>query len=437
MGKVRNLLLITSSGGGGHLQAAKAKIASIRSNNPNAIIYQQDLLLDWLGPIIGRLFGWVWNFSMKKGWVVVQERLQQSQRFLDITFWPLIFTYTFTQLIRRDIDEIIDTQPLGTSAIIKATRLASFWTKKPLFVEKVITELPTEEVTHFFKPIKRLSDKDRIFLRIISAKPLAWDTAKQFWHKACNIDEASVSYEGLPLRPAFYQYIESVPSSISLPVSIQYAHHRKMILKSLQRGCTEADIQKDAIYFTLDPDDYVFTLMLGSQPTEKATTQYVKNFISFYRKFPTVKKSHLFVLCGHHYRSCSLLHKIYNLVCSTQEYPSQLTVIPLPFQDDTIIAPLFARSNATFTRSGGITSLELMAVARGSIWIHMEQHSHNKLFRKPYPYMVSWERGNAFYLHSIKGAQFITPDKLFTVLSQVVAHLNRQEALSSHADQEI
>lgn len=437
MGKVRNLLLITSSGGGGHLQAAKAKVASIRSSNPDAIIYQQDLLLDWLGPIIGRLFGWVWNFSMKKGWVVVQERLQQSQRFLDITFWPLIFTYTLTQVIRKDIDEIIDTQPLGTSAIIKAIRLASFWTKKPLLVEKVITELPTEEVTHFFKPIKRLSEKDRIFLRIISAKPLAIDATKQFWQKACNIDEANVSYEGLPLRPAFYQYIESVPSTISLSISVQYAHHRRMILRSLQRGSLQVNIQKEAIYFTVDPEDYVFTLMLGSQPTEKATIQYVRNFISFYRQFPIHRKSHLFVLCGHYYRSCPLLHKIYTVISSTQEYPHGLTVIPLPFQDDTIIAPLFARSDATFTRSGGITSLELMAVARGSIWIHMEQQSKNTLFRKPYPYMVSWERGNAFYLHSIKGAQFITPDKLFTVLSQVVARLNKSEVLPSRADQQI
>lgn len=437
MGKVRNLLLITSSGGGGHLQAAKAKVASIRSSNPDAVIYEQDLLLDWLGPVIGRLFGWVWNFSMKKGWVVVQERLQQSQRILDITFWPLIFTYTLTQLIRKDIDVIIDTQPLGTSAIIKAIRLASFWTKKPLLVEKVITELPTEEVTHFFKPIKRLSDKDRIFLRIISAKPLALDTAKEFWQKACNIDEAHVSYEGLPLRPAFYQYIDTVPTTISLSASIEYAHHRKMTIASLQRGSIQATIHNEAICFTLPPEDYVFTLMLGSQPTEKATAQYVKNFISFYRKFPISQKSHLFVLCGHYYRSCPLLHKIYNLVCSIQEYPSNLTVIPLPFQDDTIIAPLFARSNSTFTRSGGITSLELMAVARGSIWIHREQHNKNKWFRKPYPYMVSWERGNAFYLHSIKGAQFITPDKLFSVLSQVVMHLDRREVLPSHVDQEI
>lgn len=437
MDKVRNLLLITSSGGGGHLQAAKAKVASIRSNNPNAIIYQQDLLLDWLGPIVGRLFGWVWNFSMKKGWVVVQERLQQSQRFLDITFWPLIFTYTLTQVIRKDIDEIIDTQPLGTSAIIKAIRLASFWTKKPLFVEKVITELPTEQVTHFFKPIKRLSEKDRIFLRIISAKPLAIDTAKQFWQKACNIDEANVSYEGLPLRPAFYQYIESVPSTISLSVCVQYAHHRRMILRSLQRGSIEANVHKEAIDFTVDSEDYVFTLMLGSQPTEKATIQYVKNFISFYRQFPVPNKSHLFVLCGHYYRSCPLLHKIYTVISSTQEYPNGLTVIPLPFQDDTIIAPLFARSNATFTRSGGITSLELMAVARGSIWIHMEQNRKSTLFRKPYPYMVSWERGNAFYLHSIKGAQFITPDRLFTVLSEVVTRLNKPKVLPSRADREI
>mgnify|MGYP001756648456 CR=1 FL=1 len=436
MGKVQNLLLITSSGGGGHLQAAKAKIASIRSSNPNAIIYQQDLLLDWLGPVIGRLFGWIWNFSMKKGWVVMQERLQQSQRILDITFWPVIFTHAFAQLIRKNIDQIIDTQPLGTSAIIKATRLASFWTKKPLFVEKVITELPTEEVTHFFKPIKRLSDKDRLFLRIISAKPLAWDSAKQFWLKACNIDETNVSYEGLPLRPAFYKYIDKVPSTIPLSVSIQSPYHRKMILESIHRGSIKTDIQNDIIYFILDPDEYVFTLMLGSQPTEKATIQYVKNFISFYRKNQVLKKSHLFVLCGHYYRSCPLLHKIYNLICSVEEYPNKLTIIPLPFQDDTIIAPLFSRSNATFTRSGGITSLELMAVARGSIWIHMEQHSDSKLLRKPYPYMVSWERGNAFYLYSIKGAQFITPDKLFTVLSQVVSDLSRQATLPSHVDPE-
>ena len=85
------------------------------------------------------------------------------------------------------------------------------------------------------------------------------------------------------------------------------------------------------------------------------------------------------------------------------------------FQEDDVIASLYYRSNATFTRSGGLTSMELMSVAQGQIWIHSEVKKPNNHQKKVCKGMPIWEWGNAIYLQKKKGACFIHPETFVEV----------------------
>ena len=83
------------------------------------------------------------------------------------------------------------------------------------------------------------------------------------------------------------------------------------------------------------------------------------------------------------------------------------------FQCDDVIASLYYRSDATFTRSGGLTAMELMSVAQGQIWIHSETRHGTINGESLGRGMPIWERGNASYLQEKKGARFITPETFF------------------------
>jgi len=414
--KRKKLLLVTSSGGGGHIQAAKAKAVKALSDDPETEILQKDILIDWVGRRFGKCFVYMWNVSQKKGNLRMLSFLSKNIPIADVLFWIRIFSKTLTTIIREDVDQIIDTQPVGTSAIIKAIKVARRFTGKSLTLEKVITELPTEKVLHFFKPIKGLSQADRSFLRLVSTTPLLRpdQTPDAFWLKNCGLNEAEVRYEDFPLRAAFETFrkkLDAPTERMKIEIKVKNYIEKFLIADTIKKGNLYAEIYRDKIAIVIEPDDKVSTILLGSQPTEEATIKYVKSFIEMARKAGNRGFRHLlFVFCNHEaeHRN-SLLRRVHDAIQKFTDYPEYLNIIPMCFQGDEVIAPLYYRSDATFTRSGGLTSMELMSVAQGQIWIHSEikgAMEREKLCNG----MPVWERGNAYYLREKKGAQFITPE---------------------------
>ena len=61
--KRKNLLVITSSGGRGHLQAANAEIQEALKQDPSINVISKDLLIDWVGTLFGKNFVTLWNLS--------------------------------------------------------------------------------------------------------------------------------------------------------------------------------------------------------------------------------------------------------------------------------------------------------------------------------------------------------------------------------------
>lgn len=421
--KTKKLLLITSSGGGGHIQAAKAKALQALSDDPSIEILEKDILVDWVGKRFGKCFVYLWNVSQKKGNLRMLSFLSRNIPIADMLFWVRIFQKSLMTFLREDIDQVIDTQPVGTSAIIKAIKVAQRFKNRSLTLEKVITELPTEKVIHFFKPIRGLSKKDRNFLKLVSTTPLlkADQTPDAFWMKNCGLRESEVRYEDFPLRASFQSYRQILNEPLGrmkIEIMVKNSIEKFLIADTIKRGNLHSEIYRDKIAIAIEPEDKVSTILLGSQPTEEATIKYVKSFIDLAKKAGNRGFRHLlFVFCNHDaIHKNSLLRRVHDVIQKIGDYPEYLTIIPMCFQGDEVIAPLYYRSDATFTRSGGLTSMELMSIAQGQIWIHSEVKGtmdREKLAKG----MPIWERGNAYYLREKKGAQFITPETFSTFCS--------------------
>ncbi len=417
--KCKTLLLITSSGGGGHMQAAKARADKAKADDPSMQIIQQDILTDWVGKRCGRLLIYMWNLSQKKGKVALLHFFSKFMPIADLLFWPRIFFKALVTVIRKDIDHIIDTQPIGTLATVKALKMVRYLTGKTVLVEKVLTELPTKQVFHFFKPIKRLSYSDRAFLRLVSHRPLLGlgETPNAFWMKHCGLRERDIRYANFPLRAAFTSCVTQSKPLGRTKIKVKASSHSEidLIVKTIQLGSARKQVDRESVTVIIEPEDKVVTMMLGSQPTEKATVQYIKHFIELFRKVGNRGYCHfLFVFCQYDaYRPTSLLHRVHYAACTAKNYPKHFNIIPMCFQEDQVIATLYSRSDATLTRSGGLTSMELMSVAQGKIWIHSEAETPFERDRPNYYGMPVWEWGNARYLEEKKGAELITPNTFF------------------------
>ena len=281
--KAKNILIITSSGGGGLIQAAFAKQQEIQLKNPDAVIVCKDVLKDWVWKWLGAFSIKVWNGSQRSGNVSALKLLGFSMFISDFVFAPSVFFWTIYTLFTKDIDHVIDTQPLCTGAIVKALRFFQWKRKKKILLEKVLVDLPTKKATHFFRPIRNLSVKDREYLRITTIVPFLdkGETAQQFWNKNCKISESQVQYEPFFVRQSFCNLHKKprLESSITIQAAVKNSEEGQLIKQCLDRGCLSTRWLDQKVEFTIGPKDLIFTILLGSQPAFEGSLNYVRKFL--------------------------------------------------------------------------------------------------------------------------------------------------------------
>lgn len=419
----KNLLLLTSSGGGGLLQAAVAKQQEILEQDPSTTIIRRDLLKDWMGLSSSFLINF-WNRAQQRGNLKAQNLCVWGQSIFDAFVWPRVFTVSLYTLFRYNIDRIIDTQPMGTSALLLAIRLYNKKRKKKVVLEKILVDLPTKKATHFFGPIKRLTEGNRRNLRLTTIAPLleGGETEGEFWQRHCRLSDAQIRYEDLYVRKAFkaYQGKPRLPEDVFLRLRYKSLEELQLMKKAFRKGKIQAEVASQKVAFRIAPEDRVATVLLGSQPSEGATCAYIKRFLQLSKESNSPKTPlYLFVFAADHregMKTPSLFQKIVEVVSRAKNYPPHLIVIPFSFQTDEEIAPLFHRSDLTITRSGGQTAMELMSVGTGQMWIHSEARkrpnspslSQQELLRG----IPGWEADNAVYLQKMRGAHLVTPEIL-------------------------
>ncbi len=410
LSKPKKLLIITSSGGGGLIQTANAKEQEALAKDPDLIVIRRDLLKDWVWKPIGEFCIHFWNRAQMKGNILAQMICVYGQFLVDFFLHPTIFVYALHTTLKEDVDLVIDTQPMGTSAIIKALRIFNRKRGKNVRLEKVLVDLPTKKATHFFRPIKKLSPKNRKLLQLTTILPLLEDkeTVEQFWQKTCGLSAKEVNCEDVYVRQAFRKYKGKGRTLGPVQVKLRYKNEEELCLmaRTFKRGAISAVFKEREIEFHIDPEDQMITILLGSQPANEATFNYVKRMISIAREY-SKGKTHLFVFCSDHREGeQTLFRKVADWVGQVKEYPENVSIIPFSFQNEHAIASLFHRSDITCTRSGGQTAMELMCVSTGEIWIHSEAKKGKNLLKG----IPGWEAASAVYLQKLRGAKIVTPD---------------------------
>ncbi|MBF8262351.1 MAG: hypothetical protein HW387_16 [Parachlamydiales bacterium] len=419
--KPRKVLIISSSGGGGCIQAAVAKEQEERAKDPHVVVINRDIMKDWYLKLIGKLGVSAWNLGQRKGNVILLECLQKCQPVGDVLFWLQYFSRFLRLMLKEDIDHVIDTQPQGTSAFLFALRVYNRMRKKNVILEKIIVDLPTDKNTHFFRPIKSLSKKNKKLLRMVSIPPLLspGQSAEDFWRRHCNISERDVVYQKYVIRRAFckIQGRQRDEMEFSFTARFDNPEEKRLLTKTLQRGTMRAEVGEHSARFFIAPQDRLITISLGSQPSYEATLGYVRRLLRVAMEPDSIRTPiHMIVFCSYHKMGeDSLLRAVADLILRMKDFPDNVTVVPLGFQDDETVAQVFHRSDLTCTRSGGQTSMELMCVMNGEIWIHSEakkpagqseELSMDQLLKG----IPGWEAGSALYLHRLWNAKIVTPD---------------------------
>jgi UDP-N-acetylglucosamine:LPS N-acetylglucosamine transferase len=416
--KPLKLLILTSSGGGGLIQAANAKEQEIRAKDPSICIARKDVLKDWLFHPLGKIFIHAWNRAQIKGNVQLQALFGWGQFYCDYVLWPNYFCSALLTFFKEDVDRVIDTQPMATSAILTALRLFNRVKGKNVKLEKVLVDLPTKKAIHFFRPIKALVKRNRRLLQLTTIPPLLEEgqTLEEFWQTNCRLSDREISYEDVYVRQSFRQFQAKEKSAELFQVNIRIKNSEELQLmkKTFERGPLRATFSEQGLAFSIAPEERVITILLGSQPAAESTFNYMQGFLQLAKEASLPKTpTHLFIFTADGQGQCSLLRKISDFISTCKDYPSHVSVVPFSFQKDDVIAPLFYRSDLTCTRSGGQTAMELMCVSKGSIWIHSEAKSDgerelsNEALLRGIP---GWESANADYLQRIRGAKLVTPE---------------------------
>jgi hypothetical protein len=412
----KKLLIITSSGGGGLIQTANAKAQEALAKNPNLIIVRKDLLKDWVWGPFGHFCINFWNQAQQNGNIFAQQVCVLGQTLVDFCLHPVLFYYAYKTLFEEDVDHIIDTQVLGTSAVLKALRIFNRKKNKNVQLEKVLVDLPTRKATHFFSSIKRLSSQSRKFFKLTTIAPLLeeGETEEHFWQDTCGLSAKEVNCEDPYVRAAFLPYKGKKRPKEPMHLKLRYKSAKELeLLKKTSKLPLKAS--NGETHITVNPEDLLITILLGSQPANNGTLGYIGKIIDAARKVD--RPIRLFAFCADYKEGEeTLFSKVVNLVASTPNFPKNLSVIPFSFQKEDIIAPLFFRSDATCTRSGGQTCMELISIGSGKMWIHSEASLGQNLLKG----MPSWESAAAVYLQKKHGATIVSVDTIVTHAEQLL-----------------
>ena len=409
----KRILILTVSGGGGHLQAAKAKHLEL-CKEPNTTIIQRDVFLNYLGKLVGTSFAETWNYCQAHGKITFLYLFSVCMYYVDKVISPLLMVRFFFTLVRHNITHVIDTQHEGTKAFLRVIRFLSKWKKKRIHYEKVLTDLPTKKCNHYFRPFRKLSAKYKEYLTVCTTKPLleAEETEESFWKKYTGLSLENIHYTDFPLRPTFKDLTKH--EHLSLTFNTYSPEQTHAVCKAISFGSSPFKRQKDSVAWEHEGET-LSLITLGSYPQKSLMVDYMKEFIRQKNLHNKERKDVLFLLVGPEHTALEYFHAIIEEIEKHQDYPKTLTVVPLAFQHDTALAPLYASLDFIIAKSGGLTTMELIKAVDGAIFIHDTPEQglsrfFTKLTKHKHDAMPPWERGNANYIIAKKKAQIITPE---------------------------
>lgn len=410
-------VVITSSGGSGHNVAAECFAAKKRDKDSASVVHVLDVMRSGcsFGSKLGTLMTNLWDEAQQQGDIFRQRRLFVMQPMVEKLFFVSTFLTVLIQLLRCESapKKVVSVQPLHLSAIVSAVRAANFLKFRQKKIEKIdlcFTDLPSEKAEHFIGALKRLREASQEafdMIRVCAPDPIEknGEVSKTFW-ESHNITH--IKRKSLPLSVHFRK-----PDLLPLPATDQAIH--------LVNGDTHLVKAKDKVAF----------VMLGSCPETNAVLNYIDSFITAAKR----RKFHegdpvryLFISCGK--GEDNDLLKVAKKKVREAGLNSHVRVIPFGSQD---ISSIFARSDLSITRSGGMTSSEINALKNREkdnkrVYIHSPFSTYivgldeNDVRATLLDSIPLWENGNAEQLmwNPKVQAEVTNPRLSFDVFSQYI-----------------
>jgi hypothetical protein len=420
------VLGITSEGGGGHIQLMKGIEGKITKQN--IPFTKADALKDTLPNWMSNYCVSGWNKAKEEGDIEAQEYLVKGtilwiprHQLADFLFFLPIFLWTVIKLLRdNEISRIVDTQPIGTKAIIRAARLVNFLFARNIRVTKVSTEIATKYACSFSDPAKSLTKNDKKIFELAGPCPFikkSRETIEDFlnrqekwWNKhyGLSLIEKEVRYSNYPIRAAFEPYIDTNLRNTINTLSVKINNDDEIIDASAPESTSHE--------YPIDNNTIVGMITIGSKVTHEATKIYVQSIIEAVKQLPEITQPiKIFVAAGSHKLGEESLYTELKDLIASQALPKNLMVIPMGIQDDTQFAPMMHRADFGIFGSGGMTTMELSATAKGKIFLHSESKRLEKEGKvvKREDGLALWEKGNALHLVKTKGAKIVVPDETF------------------------
>lgn len=392
------VLILTSSGGSGHLIAGQAIAKDIEEKKLCKKLYSRDFLLDWLG-FFGIYMARFWNFGQKKGSSLFFRFCDWGIGKTNFFFWIPAFYKALKTITSLKINVIIDVQPLGSSAIMCAIWVAKTLYNQHVSYQKILTELPTTLAIDFFKPIQTIPQILKKNFRLVCTHPLIppGSCEKKFWKECCRLELYSVFYRPLPLRKSFLIESNQLPSFLELDL-----RDPTITLYWIKQSSRSYSLYNEKLRYHFLQGEKTILILLGAVCPE-IVFLYIKKLILGAMQKKELSLS-IFAICSN--QNHQKIHLLLADYCKKLSLPKSFALFLLPYQQEAALAHLMKHADVVITKSGGITSMELFHTAKGSIWIHKEDSPatpYNK-----YSTMPAWELGNALYLKEKKGASFVS-----------------------------
>lgn len=397
-------IIIDSRGGGGHIAAGKALKArwdKEKGHETRTLDFMGDDMINSLKlPFVGKMGDYScerWNNAQMRGDINELKGVVGLQWLTDLIFYP-IAVRKFTQYLRKlekEPERVVSTQALCIDALARAILTVNKEKGWNMRLQVHMTDLPTDSATHFFHSLGNVG-RHKELSKLVSlytpcdphCKP--GETSEEFWKRMVG-DVAVIRTNKLPIREAFFTHHCTIGQQADISVRVNHPHELDILRLGARRGEVPDRLPVDKkIHYHIRPEDRVTTLMLGSQPPDKAVNGYFDAFISSAKREEMAFRAsmglseedaidgsllpqyYFFAFCGKPEdpskpdETNELLRKVerhletYSKERGGVGLPPNIRIIPFTFQDDDTLAPMLHRSNVAITKSGGSTCFELM-----------------------------------------------------------------------------
>lgn len=489
MGK--KYLILSSSGGGGHIAAAKGKRDELiaKGISKDDIIVVDLMGLDksiasnqsaWIPTLKGPISGTeyfsgkanteTWDNLQKAGGIEsvrALEGLVDKQWIAEKIQYGSVYTNMKAKLseLKDDELEIFDTQALSTPAICQAIAEHNKENNKSISVTKIVTEFLTHRAVHFLDPLSRIAPEHRAVLKVQVVEPPLTGPSESVaeFNKSHGVDGIAFEYLSEqniepPVRAEFKQnnYAADKKILIKAETDEKVNEHNAKAPKDKQKLAEQAylkaqfagspiKVNGNDIEITKEPNDKLITITMGSQGSSTILA-YVDKFIEQANKAGKVEGNVYLCIAAGKNEGASLYEMVRKHI-EGKQLPANFKILPLAFQDGKHMASLLQNSDILVTRSGGMSSIEAKYTQKIAkkrvVYVHSEQriedsssfpsHCYDAVYERLLPGTVRWEGGNAEYLMKAISASLGSPDSVNFGFSGEVSISANSESLFHYA----